>query len=332
VVQAPVGGLGPGPDRGRPPGPAGGQGLAGGPPRALVVPGGLDQQPACVGCCRLLAALRAVGPAVLVIAAGHRRLSPVGVRGSGRIGRLAGWSSRHTLVVMTRPVRLLIVLGLNVALIAGLVAVGIAGHSVGLLAAGGDYLADSGAIAPRYERVFRGSSEAGPACTSRSSIPISSGCSAASSPVSVISTQQRFCAVRRYICALKEDSESTQAAVDRDSDGPRRRSGKSAHAEQLAAQANGQVIYVATGGHRPGDPEWAMRVAAHQARRPASWRTSKHPISPARIGNMINKAARISLTPLAGSRPASTTSPSTQRRRSSPELVSAPRPGVSSAA
>jgi cobalt-zinc-cadmium efflux system protein len=47
---------------------------------------------------------------------------------------------------MTRRTRLLIVLGLNLALIAGLVAVGIAGHSVGLLAAGGDYLADSGAI------------------------------------------------------------------------------------------------------------------------------------------------------------------------------------------
>ena len=47
---------------------------------------------------------------------------------------------------MTRRTRLLIVLGLNLALIAGLVAVGIVGHSVGLLAAGGDYLADSGAI------------------------------------------------------------------------------------------------------------------------------------------------------------------------------------------
>ena len=47
---------------------------------------------------------------------------------------------------MTRRTRLLIVLGLNLALIAGLVAVGIAGHSVGLLAAGGDYVADSGAL------------------------------------------------------------------------------------------------------------------------------------------------------------------------------------------
>ena len=47
---------------------------------------------------------------------------------------------------MARRARLLIVLGLNLVLIAGLVVVGIAGHSIGLLAAGGDYLADSGAI------------------------------------------------------------------------------------------------------------------------------------------------------------------------------------------
>lgn len=47
---------------------------------------------------------------------------------------------------MTRRARLLIVLGLNLMLIAGLVVVGITGHSIGLLAAGGDYLADSGAI------------------------------------------------------------------------------------------------------------------------------------------------------------------------------------------
>ena len=42
---------------------------------------------------------------------------------------------------------MLVVLALNLALIAGLIAVGMAGHSIGLLAAGGDYLADSGAIA-----------------------------------------------------------------------------------------------------------------------------------------------------------------------------------------
>ena len=40
----------------------------------------------------------------------------------------------------------MIVLGLNLALIAGLVVVGITAHSLGVLAAGGDYLADSGAI------------------------------------------------------------------------------------------------------------------------------------------------------------------------------------------
>jgi len=48
--------------------------------------------------------------------------------------------------VVSRRVRLVIVLGLNLALIAALVVVGITAHSLGVLAAGGDYLADSGAI------------------------------------------------------------------------------------------------------------------------------------------------------------------------------------------
>ncbi len=47
---------------------------------------------------------------------------------------------------MTRRTRLLSVLALNFILIAGLVVVGITAHSLGVLAAGGDYLADSGAI------------------------------------------------------------------------------------------------------------------------------------------------------------------------------------------
>jgi cobalt-zinc-cadmium efflux system protein len=47
---------------------------------------------------------------------------------------------------MTRRARLVVVLVLNVVLIAGLFAVGITAHSLGVLAAGGDYLADSGAI------------------------------------------------------------------------------------------------------------------------------------------------------------------------------------------
>jgi adenosylcobinamide kinase / adenosylcobinamide-phosphate guanylyltransferase len=50
------------------------------------------------------------------------------------------------------------------------------------------------------------------------------------------------------------------------------RSGKSAHAEQLLA-AEPRVTYVATAPHRPDDDEWAARVQAHAARRPAGWRT-----------------------------------------------------------
>ena len=33
------------------------------------------------------------------------------------------------------------------------------------------------------------------------------------------------------------------------------------------------MTYVATGGTRPGDREWAERTAAHRSRRPTSWRT-----------------------------------------------------------
>jgi len=52
------------------------------------------------------------------------------------------------------------------------------------------------------------------------------------------------------------------------------RSGKSRHAEALLADA-GAVTYVAPGPvpDPATDPEWAARVAAHQADRPASWRT-----------------------------------------------------------
>jgi cobalt-zinc-cadmium efflux system protein len=47
---------------------------------------------------------------------------------------------------VTRTTRLAVVLMLNLALVAGLVAAGIGAHSVGVLAAGGDYLADAAAI------------------------------------------------------------------------------------------------------------------------------------------------------------------------------------------
>lgn len=53
------------------------------------------------------------------------------------------------------------------------------------------------------------------------------------------------------------------------------RSGKSRHAESLLATA-GAVTYVAPGpsvDDPASDPDWAARVAAHRASRPASWTT-----------------------------------------------------------
>lgn len=51
------------------------------------------------------------------------------------------------------------------------------------------------------------------------------------------------------------------------------RSGKSSHAESLIGGA--PATYVATGTvpDREDDPDWAARIAAHRARRPASWAT-----------------------------------------------------------
>lgn len=50
------------------------------------------------------------------------------------------------------------------------------------------------------------------------------------------------------------------------------RSGKSLEAERRLS-AFPDVLYVATGGSRHDDTEWAARVAAHRDRRPASWQT-----------------------------------------------------------
>lgn len=52
------------------------------------------------------------------------------------------------------------------------------------------------------------------------------------------------------------------------------RSGKSAEAERRLAAFPG-VVYVATGGAREGDEDWAHRVAQHRERRPAGWRTEE---------------------------------------------------------
>ncbi|MEV0095374.1 bifunctional adenosylcobinamide kinase/adenosylcobinamide-phosphate guanylyltransferase [Streptomyces sp. NPDC050738] len=52
------------------------------------------------------------------------------------------------------------------------------------------------------------------------------------------------------------------------------RSGKSVEAERRL-EAFPEVVYVATGGTREGDPEWASRVGLHRERRPGSWHTEE---------------------------------------------------------
>jgi adenosylcobinamide kinase/adenosylcobinamide-phosphate guanylyltransferase len=53
------------------------------------------------------------------------------------------------------------------------------------------------------------------------------------------------------------------------------RSGKSAWADQHARESGRRVLYVATA--TAGDDEMAERIAAHQAQRPADWRTVEEP-------------------------------------------------------
>jgi adenosylcobinamide kinase/adenosylcobinamide-phosphate guanylyltransferase len=51
------------------------------------------------------------------------------------------------------------------------------------------------------------------------------------------------------------------------------RSGKSAHAESLVADRDAVTYLAASGPPAEDDAEWAARLAAHRARRPASWTT-----------------------------------------------------------
>ncbi|MGR8010999.1 bifunctional adenosylcobinamide kinase/adenosylcobinamide-phosphate guanylyltransferase [Streptomyces hypolithicus] len=52
------------------------------------------------------------------------------------------------------------------------------------------------------------------------------------------------------------------------------RSGKSVEAERRL-ETFPEVVYVATGGTRSGDSEWAARVGLHRERRPGAWRTEE---------------------------------------------------------
>ncbi|MFJ6936000.1 bifunctional adenosylcobinamide kinase/adenosylcobinamide-phosphate guanylyltransferase [Streptomyces sp. NPDC101132] len=52
------------------------------------------------------------------------------------------------------------------------------------------------------------------------------------------------------------------------------RSGKSVEAERRL-ETFPTIEYVATGGTREGDPDWAARITLHRDRRPGSWRTTE---------------------------------------------------------
>jgi adenosylcobinamide kinase / adenosylcobinamide-phosphate guanylyltransferase len=55
------------------------------------------------------------------------------------------------------------------------------------------------------------------------------------------------------------------------------RSGKSAWAEALAAQAEQPVVYIATSINNPDDLEWQARVKQHRDRRPPHWHLREVP-------------------------------------------------------
>jgi adenosylcobinamide kinase/adenosylcobinamide-phosphate guanylyltransferase len=56
------------------------------------------------------------------------------------------------------------------------------------------------------------------------------------------------------------------------------RSGKSAHAERLAADSGRPVTYVATATPSADDAEFERRIAHHRARRPADWGFAAAPV------------------------------------------------------
>jgi adenosylcobinamide kinase/adenosylcobinamide-phosphate guanylyltransferase len=56
------------------------------------------------------------------------------------------------------------------------------------------------------------------------------------------------------------------------------RSGKSSHAEALAVERGGQILYVATA--EAWDEEMQLRIEAHKAQRPPHWQTVEAPRHP----------------------------------------------------
>jgi adenosyl cobinamide kinase/adenosyl cobinamide phosphate guanylyltransferase len=81
------------------------------------------------------------------------------------------------------------------------------------------------------------------------------------------------------------------------------RSGKSALAERLAAEAaarqtaagqSGDVTYLATARVDPDDAEHAARIARHRARRPATWRTIECP-DPAQLTAVLAEVGGVVL-------------------------------------
>ena len=70
------------------------------------------------------------------------------------------------------------------------------------------------------------------------------------------------------------------------------RSGKSSFAERMMSGGGDEraVTYAATAPRYPGDPEWAERIARHQARRPGGWRTVETGDEPAALGELLRTA------------------------------------------
>ena len=66
------------------------------------------------------------------------------------------------------------------------------------------------------------------------------------------------------------------------------RSGKSRHAEELAAKAGGAVAVIVT-ATAADDAEMAARIAAHRAQRPSSWRVIEEPLT---LGRALHAEAR----------------------------------------